>query len=549
MSAVFTDALPTHLGWVDWLRRELAPSHDRKVRTLILIGGTVLCVIISMTLQVPQLATSAYMAFFISKENKKVTTLAGVVGLIGLTIGIAASLLLYKFTSGHPELRIPSMAIVLFLGMYASRILVIGPLGFLVGFVIAVTQSIGELQPSPEQLVREILWIWVAVAYAVGLTVVLNRLFLPKPAGPPPRLPKPKSLLVPDAFTNPAHVRFALKVTLATMICYIIYSGVDWFGIHTAFITCTFIALESTGATLRKGILRTVGCIIGGLLALFSLIYLVPHMETIASLVILVACVSALAGWVATGTERIAYAGLQIAFAFFYGLFQGYAPDTDLHNVRNRVVGILLGLIVTALVFHYVWPERAIDRLRDVLREVFRQLARLLIIPSPETPVKEAKPRAETLIAEISRELEQARREAELASFEIDASRPHGSGSLGSLETILSRAEHVSALAASLSSDSSWQEWQQLPPDAQETEAELRKLVARRVERATYDDSAEDADANLSSALARWTEKIQRLSLEGSRIAVVSQVAAEAQQIGSQPERALFSQGNEESYA
>ena len=37
MSAVFTGALPTHLGWVDWLRRELAPSHERKVRTLILV--------------------------------------------------------------------------------------------------------------------------------------------------------------------------------------------------------------------------------------------------------------------------------------------------------------------------------------------------------------------------------------------------------------------------------------------------------------------------------------------------------------------------------
>src|SRR5467141_2832727 len=116
MSAAFTDRLPAHFGWLDWLRRELAPSHERKVRTLILVCGTVLCVIISMALQVPQLATSAYMVFFISKENKKVTTLAGVVGLIGLTIGIAASLLLYKFTSGHPELRIPSMAIVLFLG-------------------------------------------------------------------------------------------------------------------------------------------------------------------------------------------------------------------------------------------------------------------------------------------------------------------------------------------------------------------------------------------------------------------------------------------------
>jgi uncharacterized membrane protein YccC len=401
-----------------------------------------------------------------------------------------------------------------------------------VGFVIAVTQSIGDLLPSPEQLVREILWIWVALAYAVGLTVVLNRLFLPKPAGTPPRLPESKSLLAPDAFTNPAHVRFALKVTLATMICYFLYTGVDWFGIHTAFITCTFIALESTGATLRKGILRTVGCIIGGLLALFSIIYLIPHMQTIASLVVLVACVSALAGWVATGTERIAYAGLQIAFAFFYGLFQGYAPDTDLHNVRNRVVGILLGLIVTALVLHYVWPERASDRLRDVLREVFRQLSRLLVIPSPETSMKEGKPKAEAFIAEISRELEQARREAELTSFEIDEPRLGESVSSRHLQTILSRAERMSVLATSLSSISASKEWQQMPPEAQRAESELRKVVARRVESAATSDSAEDAGASFSIAFARWTETTKRLSLEGSRIELVSQITAEAQHPG-----------------
>src|ERR1043166_8466539 len=133
MSAMLTDARPSRVGWIDWLRRELAPSNDRKIRTLILTCGAVLCVIISMSLQVPELAVSAYMVFFISKESKTVTTLVGVLGLIGLTIGIAVSLLLYKFTYGHAELRIPSMAIVLFLGMYASRILVIGPLGFIMG--------------------------------------------------------------------------------------------------------------------------------------------------------------------------------------------------------------------------------------------------------------------------------------------------------------------------------------------------------------------------------------------------------------------------------
>ena len=35
------------------------------------------------------------------------------------------------------------------------------------------------------------------------------------------------------------------------------------------------------------------------------------------------------------------------------------ARDTDLDNVRNRVIGILFGLIVTGLVFEYIWPERA----------------------------------------------------------------------------------------------------------------------------------------------------------------------------------------------
>jgi len=357
MSATFLEAHPRDSDWIGWLRHELAPAHAREIRTAIIVAGAVLCVIISMALQVPQLATSAYMVFFISKESKLVTTITGVGGVIVLTIGIGATLLLYKFTYGHPELRIPGMAIALFLGMWLSRVLVIGPLGFLLGFVVAVSQSVGEEVPSPELLVRGLLWLWVALAYAIALTVVLNLLFLPDTPKTAAR-PKPKSLFVPDAFTNPAHLHFALKVTFAAMFCYIVYEAIDWSEIHTAFITCTFIALESTEATLHKGTLRIVGCVVGGALALFSIVFLMPHMETIASLVVLVACAAAIAGWVATGSERISYAGLQIAFAFFYSVFQGYAPDTDLDNVRNRVVGILFGLVVTGFVFQYIWPER-----------------------------------------------------------------------------------------------------------------------------------------------------------------------------------------------
>jgi Fusaric acid resistance protein family len=462
-------------GSLEWFKRQLASTPNRARRTAIMVGAAVLCVIISMTLQVPELSVTAYMPFFVSQETKLKTTVVGVGGLIGLTIGIGITLLLYKFTYGYPELRIPGMAIALFLGMWLSRVFVIGPLGFLIGFIVAVSQSVGEAVPSSEQLVRDLLWLWVAIAYGVGLTVVLNLLFLPDTTSPPADRPKPKNLFVPDAFTNPAHVHFALKVTFAAMFCYIVYEGIDWSGIHTAFITCTFIALESTGATLHKGVLRMGGCIIGGALALFTIVFLMPHMVTIASLVVVVAGASAIAGWVAAGSEMISYAGLQIAFAFFYSVFQGYAPDTDLDNVRDRVVGILFGLIVTGLVFRYIWPERTIDRFRDALRAALRQLAKLLEIPRRDVSIEKTEAKADALISETSKSFEQARRYADLTVFESEELRAADRLTNTKLESILARAEEIFAAAKSLAQGDAKQN-QSRTALLSETATELQRL-------------------------------------------------------------------------
>lgn len=503
-----------------------------------MVGGAALCVIISMTLQVPELALSAYMVFFISKESKSLTTVTGVGGLIGATIGLGITLLLYKFTYGHPELRVPGMAIALFLGMWLSRVFVLGPLGFIIGFVVAYSQSIGEGVPSPEQIVRDVLWVWVALAYGVGLTVVLNLLFLPDAASPPAHLPKPKrsepdghGLFVPDAFTNPAHVHFALKVTFAAMFCYIFYMAIDWSGIHTALITCTFIALESTGATLHKGVLRIGGCVIGGALALFTIVFLMPHMVTIASLVVVVACASAIAGWVATGSEVISYGGLQIAFAFFYSVFQGYAPDTDLDNVRDRVVGILFGLIVTGLVFRYIWPEHTIDRLRAALRQALRQLARLLEIPRPESSIKAAKADAHRLIGETSKSFDQARRYIQLTQFEFEESPNGERTSLGNLESTLSRTENVFAAASSLVGDEALATWQRLPADLQMTESALRNAAANRIDQAVAPIASENRDADFVVAFSRWNQGVMQLKETNIRTARVSEIVTAVQQL------------------
>ena len=354
-------------AWLPWLRRELAPFPARGTMTLRLIVAVVAVTIVSMTLQTPLTAISAYMVFFATKENRVITTITGIGLALGATIGIGLSLFFYRYTFDYPEFRIPVMAATVFGGMFLSRVLVLGPLAFAIGFVIALTQSIAELVPNADALVRALLWTWVIIVFPVAITVVVNQTVLPaeprKSAGghssnvlPGPAKTK-KSLFVPDAFTNPAHVRFGLKVSLAAMSCYIIYCALDWPGIRTAFITCCFIALESTEATLRKARLRLIGCAIGGLLGFLSIMYLVPHMESIVSLLFLTAAGAALAGWVAAGSQRIAYAGLQIALAFFLCIFQGFAPDTDFNTIRNRIVGIVLGIVVSATIFHYVWPE------------------------------------------------------------------------------------------------------------------------------------------------------------------------------------------------
>src|SRR5580658_3186599 len=84
--------------WLAWLRRELAPFPGREATVLRIVATVVLVVIISMTLQVPEAALSAYMVFFVTKENRVLTALTGILMIVGVTLAIAASLLLYRVT-------------------------------------------------------------------------------------------------------------------------------------------------------------------------------------------------------------------------------------------------------------------------------------------------------------------------------------------------------------------------------------------------------------------------------------------------------------------
>jgi multidrug resistance protein MdtO len=184
-----------------------------------------------------------------------------------------------------------------------------------------------------------------------------------------PAVTHKRQLFVPDAFTNPAHWQFALKTTIAVMVVYFIYTMLDWPGLRTSIVTCFFVALGSVGETIHKLLLRIAGALIGGLIAGLCIVFVLPHMTDIGQLSLLIAIVSAGAGWVATSSELLSYAGLQIAFAFFLGVLQDYAPATDLTVLRDRTVGILLGNVVMTLVFTLLWPASATSGLRAALSQ------------------------------------------------------------------------------------------------------------------------------------------------------------------------------------
>ena len=191
----------------------------------------------------------------------------------------------------------------------------------------------------------------------------------------------PRRLFVADAFSNPAHWQFALKTTMAVMISYAIYSLVAWPGMRTAIVTCFFVALSSLGETVHKLLLRLSGAVIGGLIAGVCIVFVLPHLTDIGQLCLLVFTVSVGAAWVSTSSELLAYAGMQIAFAFFLGILQGYAPATDLTVLRDRVAGILLGNIVITIIFSSLWPQSARSTIRAAIADSLRAIGAVIRRP------------------------------------------------------------------------------------------------------------------------------------------------------------------------
>ncbi|MCP3705576.1 FUSC family protein [Paraburkholderia sp. CNPSo 3274] len=511
-----------------FLKQELASFPGRLNVTLRCMLTSAIVIVVSMALEVPELALSLLVVFYVTQSNVVFTRLVGMMFILGSTLGIGLSILLLKFTFDYPLVRIVIASLVFFCSAYLIRVLKIGVVFFIVAIIVIYVQSFVDRTDQADLLIRSVLWVWVAVNYPIALTLLVNTLLLPAepqlqlraelhrqlaaldarlmpliegatsharitPAsvqqgaltlqkllrfatmrdahyrehqaaqlaciatvsrlyraaselptewrgasaaqlkmlrelqanvraldesvalGEPYRYvsvvtavernaadtipaaaelqralhayadlfasgaaPGPSGagepMVAPDAWTNPAYARFSLKTLLAVLICYVFYNAADWQGAHTIMLTCVIVALPSLGASAQRALLRLAGAAIGSGLALFMVVFVVPRLDDITGLLLMTLPVIAFGAWIAAGSERIGYAGVQLVFTFSLALLARFGPVINLTEIRDRMLGILLGVGVATFVQMSFWREGEGDLLRQKLAAMLRAI-------------------------------------------------------------------------------------------------------------------------------------------------------------------------------
>ncbi len=244
--------------------------------------------------------------------------------------------------------------------------------------VVEKTQRPAQLEPSQLPFLSAMERIVALVPDAFSGSSTLHEL-----AAAPLDEEQPTHFFAVDAFSNPAHVQFAVRGTMASMATYIIYTAIDWPGLSTCIATCIITALSTIGSSRQKQFLRLGGVIVGGVIIGFGAqIFVLPYLDSIAGFTLLFMFVTALSAWIATASPRLSYLGVQLALAFYLINLQEFTIQTSLSIARDRVFGVLLGLMSMWLIYDRLWQKNALDEMQRLFArnlEMFAELTEQLL--------------------------------------------------------------------------------------------------------------------------------------------------------------------------
>jgi multidrug resistance protein MdtO len=177
-----TDTTSRRVELTAWLREELAPRPGRSGAVARIAVSCAFTVMVAMVFEIPLPAYMAYIVLLLSRNEYIGTLISAAGGAIAATAGVVLSLLFFMVDASEPALRIPLMAVSTFLGMFLARTSALGPIAFLAGFVLVMSQTLIDGIPSTEALTRLVLWLWVVVMFPATLTTLVDLAFGRSPA-------------------------------------------------------------------------------------------------------------------------------------------------------------------------------------------------------------------------------------------------------------------------------------------------------------------------------------------------------------------------------
>ena len=352
------------LDWVaTFLKEELAPYPGRAAAVARMVLACVVTMLAVMIFKLPNGFLAVFYALVISREDSRSTMrngLAMVLGnLAGLTVAVAGIILFIDY----PLLHFVFAVHAFFLAFFLLRTMANYSLAFGFGIILVAASSVNIIWAHPNPLRPDIgVTLWTSFGMIVGtLATVLADWLFASPAVVADLRPG-RRLFVADAFSNPSHQLFALKGCLAATICYVIWAGLGWPGLGVCTVTCVIAApLTTPGSSRQRLTTRLLGLLTGGVLCgIGSQVFVLPSVDSIAGFTVPFAMVSAAAAWIVASSPRFAYFGRQMALAYYLTMFQGWGITPSLATSRDRLMGILLGLLVMWLVFDAAWrPSRS----------------------------------------------------------------------------------------------------------------------------------------------------------------------------------------------
>jgi multidrug resistance protein MdtO len=335
--------------------------------------------------------------------------IAAVVALVGRLVDIAANL--PQFTSSvSDDDRKRIRIVVQSIGEIRA--------GITRGTVPRLTESRGGGETAPDLPLLSEIEKTVSLIPEVFRGALSLSVYVPAPSqnrGP--------ILLVPGALSNPEHLKFALRGCLAASLCYFIYNSLFWPGISTAITTCLLTALSTVGGSRQKQILRFGGALVGGLvIGMGAQVFILPYIDSIGGFTVLFAAVMVAAAWFATSSPRLSYFGVQVAVAFCLINLQEFKIQTSLAVARDRVAGILLGLLMMWLAYDRLWSSPASVEMRRSFVSALRLLAQFAREPV-SNDIGVATERTYALREIINAQFDKVRSLADAVLFEFGSSR------------------------------------------------------------------------------------------------------------------------------